>query len=118
MDLKKIFDIALSSCGNPKEALAITKEIKEFFQEERGDKDPPPLPRIEFTPVIVRESSPRRAGKPWSEEEINELIALYANGLNYAGIARKLDRSIHAVETAIYKFNTGRQLGKLKKDSQ
>jgi hypothetical protein len=118
MDFKKIFDIALCSSGDPKEALAITKEIRDFFQEVHGDTGPLPQPREEVRPPIEGKPPLKKARKTWSEKEITRMIALHADGMDYVGIANELDRSIHSIETAIYKFNTGRQLGRLKRNKQ
>lgn len=101
MTREEILRLAAEKSGTAQEVMALAREMMAFI--EGGET-------LRALPAPVQS----RQGMPWRDDEITLLVKLRKDGLADYEIAAMLGRNTQSIRSALYKLDTGRQLGKPK----
>jgi hypothetical protein len=98
MNKMEILKMAFEKASDPKEAIALAKEMAAFLGEREAQKP-------DLLPVLVARKKQRP--KFWGAEEIELLKVLNKRGKTVSEISKILGRSIGSIEMANYRLNSG-----------
>lgn len=114
MDRMEILKLAMASCKDAKDGLALAREMVAFVQQEKA-----PMQTKEVAPILQAPHA-RRSGEKeklhWTEEDLKKAATLLDNGASYAHVAKILGRTVEAIRTARSKGKLPIQSHKLNED--
>jgi hypothetical protein len=99
MDRMEILKLAMASCKDAKEALALAREMAAFVQQEQ-----PPIMTKEYAPApsaikpIKRDNENK--GLHWKDDEKKKAATLLDNGASYDHVAKILGRTVESIRSA------------------
>jgi hypothetical protein len=101
MTREEILRLAAAKADTAQGVMALAHEMLAFMEGEKP-------------PLVLLAPANSRQGMPWKAEEITRLLKMRKDGTPEHDIAAALGRNTQSVRTALYKLDTGRQLGKPK----
>ena len=111
MDRMEILKLAMASCKDAKEGLALAREMVAFVQQEKA-----PMPAKEIAPIlqapIARRDSENK-GLHWKDDELKKAATLLDNGASYDHVAKILGQTVESIRSARSKGNLPIQSHKL-----
>ncbi|MFN8994711.1 MAG: hypothetical protein ACK5X3_13755 [Pseudomonadota bacterium] len=98
MDRMEILKLAMASCKDAKEGLALAREMVAFVQQEKAPMSPKEAAPILQAPFAKRGAE--KANLHWTEEDIKKAATLLDNGASYDHVAKILGRTVESIRSA------------------
>lgn len=99
MDRMEILKLAMASCKDAKDALALAREMAAFVQQEQ-----PPIITKEYAPAPSTIKPMKREGENkglhWTEDDLKKAATLLDNGASYNHVAKILGRTVESIRSA------------------
>jgi predicted amidophosphoribosyltransferase len=109
MNKMEILKMAFEKASDPKEAIALAKEMAAFLGEREAQKP-------DLLPVPIVQKKQRR--QFWQAAEIERLAVLNKRGKSVEEIAKIMGRSEGSIRLALYRVNFGDKIGTPKANQQ